>query len=770
VDGQSELVRSLRKQLEETERELLNQKWVFERFLESPSWRMTYPIRWAVKQIRNLLSQASPSGRGERASEAGALGEGNISDAVQTLKPSPYPLPEGKGTLHYLKELLAPVYRATLLNFLSSATTLPLPNSKNPQISVVLVLYNRAELTLQCLRSIVEHGFPNLEVLIVDNASTDETAQLLERAEGARVIRNNDNRNFVLAVNQAAREAQGEYLLLLNNDTQLLPGALQSALRTIQGASNIGAVGGRLVLLDWSLQEAGSIVWDDASCLGYGRGDNPFAPMYMFRRDVDYCSAAFLLTPRERWRELGGFDEIFKPAYYEDSDYCVRLWERGLRVVYDPDVVVLHYEFGSSTKTADAIELQRNHQKIFLQQHRSWLSQRQKRNDELILLARTANANKRVLFIEDRVPHPWLGSGFPRACSILLSLLKQGFSVTFYPMTDFEESWTDVYSDMPHEVEFMMGYGPPLLEPFLRHRHSYYDLIVVSRPHNMKILQPFLSEHPEWFRNRTFIYDAEAIFATREITAREVSGKSLPPQEAEAMVREEVELARLANHVLSVSREEQKQFERYGVPSVHVVGHCVAPAPTPRPFSQRKGLLFAGAIYEEATPNADSIIWFLEEIFPKIQERLGSISLTIAGVNKSERVAGLAGSSVCIAGQVKDLTGFYDSARIFIAPTRFSAGIPQKIHDAAARGLPIVATPLLANQLGWADGSPILVGGDAETFAAKCVELYQDEGLWNRLREAGIERIKKECSPELFEDALQSIIENGHRAHARGNA
>src|SRR5262249_45200719 len=150
-----------------------------------------------------------------------------------------------------------------------------------------------AELTLQCLRSIVDHGFDRLETIIVDNASTDETANLMNLIDGATIIRNTENRHFVLGVNQAAGQARGEFLLLLNNDAQLLPGALSSVLNTIRHDPAIGAVGGRLVMLDWSLQEAGSIVWRDGSCLGYGRGDDPFAPMYMFRRDVDYCSAAF---------------------------------------------------------------------------------------------------------------------------------------------------------------------------------------------------------------------------------------------------------------------------------------------------------------------------------------------------------------------------------------------------------------------------------------------------------------------------------------------
>src|SRR5262249_1916395 len=154
--------------------------------------------------------------------------------------------------------------------------------------------------------------------------------------------------HFLLAVNQAAREARGEYLLLLNNDAQLLPGSLAAAIATLESGVDIGAVGARIILLDGMLQEAGSIIWRDGSCLGYGRGDDPFAPMYMFRRDVDYCSGAFLLTPRRVWEQLGGFDEQFKPAYYDETDYCVRLWERGLRVVYEPNAAVLHYEFASS--------------------------------------------------------------------------------------------------------------------------------------------------------------------------------------------------------------------------------------------------------------------------------------------------------------------------------------------------------------------------------------------------------------------------------------
>jgi len=151
----------------------------------------------------------------------------------------------------------------------------------------------------------------------------------------------------------------------------------------------------------------------------------------MFRRDVDYCSGAFLLTPRAVWERLGGFDEAYAPAYYEETDYCMRLWENGLRIVYEPAAVILHYEFGSAAP-AKAIELQAAHQKTFAQRHSSAL-QNHHASDASILVARThrkaGTAARHVLVLDDRVPHPWLGSGYPRARTMLVANLH----ATSYP-------------------------------------------------------------------------------------------------------------------------------------------------------------------------------------------------------------------------------------------------------------------------------------------------------------------------------------------------
>jgi len=277
----NELVQSLRKQLEATERELASQKWLLNQYLQSPSWRLTYPIRWLARQFRALRNWIFGRLTGNQETVA-ALHERRESGDHR-----PPEMEESQEiAVSDLKGLFTSLQSVSLQIFLASNATLQIPHSPNPEISILLVLFNRAELTLTCLRSVAENYSERLEVIIVDNASSDETLSLLNRLKGAQIIRNTENLHFLVAMNQAAREARGEYLLLLNNDTQLLPGTLRSALAVIRSAPDIGAVGGRLILLDGTLQEAGSIIWHDGSCLGYGRGDNPFAPMYMFRRNT----------------------------------------------------------------------------------------------------------------------------------------------------------------------------------------------------------------------------------------------------------------------------------------------------------------------------------------------------------------------------------------------------------------------------------------------------------------------------------------------------
>ncbi|HZS36048.1 MAG TPA: glycosyltransferase [Polyangia bacterium] len=664
--------------------------------------------------------------------------------------PPPAIVPAGNA-----KELLTAECRVALRALLDSGARLSWPHCNEPRVSVILVLHNRAELTLRCLRSLRALEVP-IELILVDNASEDETGALLERLDGARILRNRDNVGFTKAVNQAAKTARGIHLLLLNNDAELLPGSLESAVRTLEGAGEAGAVGGRLILPDGRLQEAGSIVWRDGTCAGYGRGDSPFQPMYAFERDVDYCSAAFLLTPRALFESLGGLDEAFAPAYYEDADYCVRAWKAGRRVIYDPDAVVLHYEFASSASRAQAIRMQAERRGLFAEKHAEWLA-RQATASPRFVHARAHGAGVNVLFLDDRAPLARFGSGNPRARDVLHALVALECRVTFYPTTFAGGEPAELRREVPRGVEVMLGWGAARLGDFLDERAGFYDCIVVSRPHNLRLLRDRL---PVGERARV-IYDAEALFAAREVAGERLAGRRVSDAELARRVAEETALARGACVVLSVSDGERRQFEAAGAARAFTLGHAIAPAATARPFAERAGLLFVGAFHNDASPNADALFWFAREVWPRLRETLGDgARLTVAGARPTARVWQLHGGAIEVLGEVDDLAPLYDRARVFVAPTRFAAGVPYKVHHAAAHGLPVAATSLLARQLDWRHDVELLAADDAAGFAAACAALHSDVARWDRLRSAALARVERDCSRAAFVETLRAALDS----------
>lgn len=682
------------------------------------------------------------------------------------LPPVPPPAMAGAPTSDPVKASAAGLSAVKLAAFLSSDRAFVLPTTESPEVSVLLVTFNRAELTFECLQSLCAQSLPGLEVVIVDNASTDRTRELLERLRGATIVRNGVNTHFLAGANQAARHARGSKLLFLNNDVRLLPGSVESALRTIGESPAIGAVGARLILLDGRLQEAGSIVWSDGSCVGYGRGDDPTRPAFMFARDVDFCSGAFLLTPRSCFEALGGFDPRFAPAYGEDVDYCLRLWEKGFRVVYDPDAAVLHYEFASSRAPEEAILLQGRNRDALRRKHAASLQGHEPPEPSRALTARRhRDRARRVLFVDDRVPRATMGSGSPRTRQIVSSLLQLGYSVTFYPLTEPFESWPRIRAALPREVEVMVGCGAARFGDFLAERRGYYDVLLVSRPHNMSFVRDLAAASPGHVAGLEIVYDAEAIYSLRDVARGRLNGDPISRRRAEALVAEEVDLARAADRVIAVSEGEAQAFRSRGLAEVHVLGHALAPCPTARPFADRGGLLFVGSVPRAESPNADSLRWFIREVWPMIEGQIRPARFDVVGENDTDEIRRLATAGVRMVGPVEDLTQAYDTHRIFVAPTRFAAGLPHKVHEAAARGVPVVATPLLAGQLGWRHDVEILSAETPRAFADSCVQLYNDADLWSRIRENALTRLERDCSPERFLDSLRLILHSdGGRA------
>ena len=631
-----------------------------------------------------------------------------------------------------------------------------------PEVSIVVVMYNRVELSLACLQSLAATLKGSYEVILYDNGSTDRTQQLLSRIDGATILHTPDNLHFLRAFNRAAKSAGGPYMAWLNNDTTVLPGLVSLTVETLKSSDDIGAVGARVINLDGRLQEAGSIIWRDGACIGYLRGGDPLCPEAMFRRDVDFCSA-YLLMRRALFEKLGGLDEDYAPAYYEDVDLCLRMKSAGYRIVYEPAAVLFHHEYGSAFGDVSKVNglMIANHAK-FLAKNNTILQKQPDRDDEAYLLkARdTKKYNKRILFLEDGVPYFHMGAGFPRSNAILKALVGMDHFVTFYPTLYFSEGWESAYREVPREVEIYLGKGHTQLREFLESRRGFYDRIIVSRPHNMEFLKQIYKTSDDLFSGCEIIYDAEAIFAKRELCKSILTGDADGAKYFATKISKEVDLASIASKIVTVSEGEKKSFVDAGYKNVNVVSGAYEVSPTPRSFADRRDFLFVGSIAGLETPNADSLLWFLKEVFPLIQHEIQDVRFLIVGKLVVKEIEMLRSDSVKILGMHDDLTVFYDQARVFVAPTRYSAGIPLKVLEASSRGVPTVATSLLIDQLGWTE-SVDLVGaphGEPELFARKCIELYQNENLWERCRDSALAKISSGFSNEALISKLDQIL------------
>jgi len=501
------------------------------------------------------------------------------------------------------------------------------------------------------------------------------------------------------------------------------------------------------------LQEAGAIVWDDGTAEGYGRGGDPSAPEFSYRREVDYCSGALLLVRRDAFTELGGFDDRFAPAYYEDADLCLGLRARGHRVLFEPRAAARHHEHGSSSTEAAWAQIIRNHER-FADKWKEALPAQVERRSGDVLRARERVRRPRLLVIDDRVPTSDVGSGYPRSHAILRLLRERGYPVTFFPSHDPTpySPWLGEFQAAGVE---MVCDGRRFAD-FASERAGLYDVVFVSRPHNFSAVRPDITR---CFPRAVVIYDAEALFFVRD-EARTSIPDGAAGADVAARQQQELDLLRYAHLVVTVSDREKRLLARAAPEfegQIAVWGHPVEVRPTPSAFADRRDLLFLGSFFAERSPNEDALVFLVREVLPLLEGRL-TCRLRVVGYKAREAVGHLASDRVDIVGYAEDLTPFYDQSRVFVVPHRYSAGIPLKLCEAMARGLPAVVSELTALQLDVEHGREVLVGRTPAELADRIVELYTSETTWNDVRRNALELVRRRHDPETLGRALDELI------------
>ncbi len=320
---------------------------------------------------------------------------------------------------------------------LPPAGSIVLRQEGTPVVSVIIPTFGQVDYTLRCLASLAAAP-PRvpIEVIVIDDASGDPRVAELAAVRGIRLLVQTENLGFLRTCNYAAAKAKGSYLLLLNNDTEVMPGAIDALYRLLIARPDAGLAGAQLLYPDGRLQEAGGIVWRDGSAWNYGNRDDPRKPEYNYVREVDYISGAAIMLPLGVWNELGGFDEHYLPAYCEDSDLAFRIRASGRKVLYQPAAQVIHFE-GVSHGVDVSVGLkayQTTNTAKFFERWRGTLRGSQLPNGTRTMRARDRALGRTVTLVLDHyVPEPDRDAGSRTMVAFLEALLASGKVVKFLP-------------------------------------------------------------------------------------------------------------------------------------------------------------------------------------------------------------------------------------------------------------------------------------------------------------------------------------------------
>lgn len=250
-----------------------------------------------------------------------------------------------------------------------------------PQLAVVVLNFNRAALTLACVASLLRHteGL-RFEIVVVDNGSEPADFALLARSTlSFRLLRLRRNVYFGEGNNLGAEAATAPLLCLMNNDVIVTEGWLGPMLRLLHGHPDCGAVGPKFLYPDGHIQEAGALVDATGDARRMGHGAAAGDPRFGEAREVDYVSAATVLLSKADFERAGGFDPCWDPAYYEDTDLCLKLAVLGRRTWYCPDAAVIHHESVTTTDPRAALNtdvLKQVNRGIFVERWGRWLAER----------------------------------------------------------------------------------------------------------------------------------------------------------------------------------------------------------------------------------------------------------------------------------------------------------------------------------------------------------------------------------------------------------
>ena len=709
-------------------------------------------IKNSIKLLKNLVFNFNKLRKN--------LNKHNLNKLIEHIKKGNYSFINEKIGFYTNTELKK--MELDLINEVTSYDPLIFKEVKNPKVSIIIPVYNQFEYTYKCLKSILKNTDDvEYEIIIGDDVSNDETVNIEDYIQNITVVRNEKNLGFLLNCNNAAKYATGEYLHFLNNDTQVTEKWLSSLVELIESDKKIGMVGSKLVYPDGRQQEAGGIIWNDASGWNFGRLDDPSKPEYNYVKEVDYISGASIMLSKKLWFEIGGFDERYVPAYYEDSDLAFEVRNHGLKVMFQPKSVVVHFEgisngtdLGSGMKKYQVVNKEK-----FIKKWKDELKKNHFSNGENVFLARDRSKEKKhILVIDHYVPFYDQDAGSRTMWQYLYILKEMDFNITFIGDNFHKhEPYTSILENIGVEILYGSYYFNNFDE-WLKNNGVFFDFVYLLRPH---ISIKYIDKIKESTNAKIFYNGTDFHFLRMEREYALTKEKQLF-NEIERIKKEEIYLFEKSDCVLTISHYEKDYFKN-NFPDWDIeviptyIYDCEFPLSKNNDFTKRDGILFVGGFAH--APNLAGINWFLSEIWPKIILNNPTMKFYIVGSKTPTEILSLSSENIIPLGFISDeeLEKLYNKVKIVIAPLTFGAGVKGKIIESICHGIPVVTTTIGAE--GIINCNEILkIEDESDKFAEVVNKLYEDENEWNNMRSKQVNYSENNFSYKNTKNLLNKIL------------
>lgn len=638
-----------------------------------------------------------------------------------------------------------------------------LNTSEEPVVSIIIPVYEHFEQTYRCLKAIgnTVKDIP-YEVLLADDCSKYATARVNDIVKGLKIVRNTTNQGFLLNCNNAAGQAKGKYIVFLNNDTEPQENWLNLLVDLMESDKTVGMTGSKLIYPNERLQECGGIIWKDGTGWNYGKFARRYDEAeYSYVKEVDYISGAAIMIRHELWDEIGGFDEQFAPAYYEDTDLAFEVRKHGYKVVIQPKSIVIHHEGISNGK--DITSGQKRFQEInavkFKEKWKDVLENEQMSLSDGLFLARDRSQHKkRMLMVDHYVPHFDQDAGGRHTFMYIKMVVSMGYKLTFVTDNFYEsQPYCEILNNMGVEVLFGLSYKENIMN-WLKENLKYYDVVYLQRPH---ISMKYIDVVKQNFTGKV-IYFAHDLHHVRLMREYELTHNEETKKEAEKWKAIEHDLFDKADVGYVVGDFERnivaKEFPGKIIRDIPLYIYEEPPKAVSEDYMKRNDILFVGGFRHP--PNQDAVLWFASEIYPKIKAAIPDIKWHIVGSMVSEEVQKLASDDVIIEGFVSDekLSELYDTCRMAVVPLRFGAGVKGKILEGCYNAIPVVTTPIGGEGMDLS-GNPMIIAETADEIANAVIDNYNDNEKLRAMAERGrkfiidtymVDAAKRVFEPDLF--------------------